>query len=235
MAACRVRRLPGNAQQFQRPGIHSAHVPGLVSEGHRVFRKHIQHPPVRMALFRQQIVVVSHTANPRPGGNVSFFQERGHPVNDFLKRAAAGQLYHTQRRCTGSQMAVGVDKGGHEGMSLQVHPAAGIVQEFPGLFPGSHIADDAVFFHQRLCHGPGFHGEDISVFIQSLHLLIPFRCTVFHFRIIFIMRFKCEKINTFHKFRFFPSGGTVIIKRTVYTGKKESPWRYRNFFLFGKN
>ena len=144
----------------------------------QVFRRSlIQNRPVRVAAFPQPVVVIARGPHPLTCRNLLPLNKLPDQTDHILKTLRFPQIHLHSGVCAGRKMAVGINKTGHQGMSLQIHQA-----HFPLSGRGSHVLkgsnrpDHPLLRQHRLGAKRLLHGNHSSIVKQHpTHPLIrPF-------------------------------------------------------------
>ena len=140
-------------------------------------RRRVQHLPVRMAPLRQGVVVVALGPDPLPCGYVIIPDIGLDALRNVRPAGAPLQGYLQKSVGHGEKMAVGIQEGGHDCPTRQIHPLRVPRRLSRYRLPGPHGGDAPVPHQQGLgSRHPLLHGEDGAVFKEILHTQLPFRC-----------------------------------------------------------
>ena len=138
-------------QPLQGQGVEHPRVAGGVLDDHRIVGTGpVQAEAVGGRPLRQGILVVAGALDPLPGLNPPLLNMPAQPVRDLSPTGALPQGHLEAGVGAGQQVAVGVQKGGQEGPSLQVHPSGPGTGQPLRLLPVPHIGDPSAPLHQGL-------------------------------------------------------------------------------------
>ena len=166
-SALRGLGLGGNVQGFQGQTIQKAHMSGLVVDDQRIFGGEA------VQLFQRREgrgFVIVPGGDPLAGGRLILFQELPNPAVHFLHCVCPVQRNLQLGAGHLGEMAVGVDKSGHQGSPVKIHLFAAACQ-------GPHVRfrtqrqDFVILRNQGLGILIFLHGQDAAAIKQCFHNL----------------------------------------------------------------
>ena len=156
--------IHGNAETQKCFCVKDTHMAGLVGDHQGIVRGClIQKVSVRMGSLLQKIVVISLSCQPFPLLHMPDSDIFPHPFRNFPETFGTIQGNLQFPVGAGHKMAVSIQKGGHHGPPLQIHPFC--VRTGTRLHSrlSSHCRYPAVLYKYRLRVHLFFHCQDDSV------------------------------------------------------------------------